>query len=99
MAVRWPAGCAMADAITGTIHAFLSFGAFNHPTMGMVSLASALIGAQTGEMQLAVAARLAHMDNADNGQSIAKLVNAADQNANSLANVAANIGTNLDVSA
>jgi hypothetical protein len=67
--------------------------------MGMVSLVSALIGAQTGEMQLAVAARLASMNNADNGQSIAKLVDAANQNANALANVAADIGTNLDVSA
>jgi hypothetical protein len=67
--------------------------------MGMVSLMSALIGAQTGEMQLAVAARLARMGNPDSGPSISQLVGAADQSANSLANVAANIGANLDVSA
>jgi hypothetical protein len=67
--------------------------------MGMVSLMSALIGAQTGEMQLAVAARLARMGNPDGGSSISQLVGAADQSANSLANVAANIGANLDISA
>ena len=67
--------------------------------MGMVSLISALIGAQTGEMQLAVAARLARMGNPDSGSSIAQLIGAADQSANSLPNVAENIGTNLDISA
>ncbi len=67
--------------------------------MGMVSLLSALIGAQTGEMQLAVAARLARMGNPDSGSSIAKLVGVADQSVNSLANVAGNIGANLDISA
>ena len=65
----------------------------------MVSLMSALIGAQTGEMQLAVAARLARMGNPDSGSSISQLVGAADQSANALANVAANIGTSLDISA
>ena len=69
------------------------------------SLISAFIGAQVGMLQLAVAARLANMDtgvaglDADNASSIAQLVGAADQSANSLANVAANIGTNLDISA
>ena len=67
--------------------------------MGMVSLLSALIGAQTGEMQLAVAARLARMGNPDSGSPIAQLVGAADRSASSLANVAENIGTNLDISA
>ncbi len=62
------------------------------------SLLSALVGAQTGMMQLAVAARLMRMD-ANQGQSIAKLVDAAQQSAAPLANVAAGIGTNLDVSA
>lgn len=67
--------------------------------MGMVSLISALIGAQTGEMQLAVAARLARTGNPDSGASIAQLTAAADGGVNSLANVAENIGTNLDISA
>lgn len=52
-------------------------------------------------MQLAVAARLLRTDpdNPDNGSSVAKLVDAAQQNFQSLANVAAGIGTNLDISA
>jgi len=67
--------------------------------MGMVSLISSLIGAQTGEMQLAVAARLARMGDPNNSSSISQLVGAADQSANSLANVAAGLGSNLDISA
>ncbi len=67
--------------------------------MDTTSLISAFIGAQVGEMQLAVAAQFARMDNANNGSSIAQLIGAADQSADSLANVTANIGTNLDVSA
>jgi hypothetical protein len=62
------------------------------------SLLTALMGAQTGMMQLAVAARLARM-NADQGSSVAKLIDAAQQSFSPLANVAAGIGTNLDVSA
>jgi hypothetical protein len=49
-------------------------------------------------IQLAVAVRIARMTNANMNGSIAQLVGAADQSANSLANVADNIGTNLDVS-
>ena len=64
----------------------------------MDSLLNAIVGAQAGMMQLAVAGRLMRMD-ANEGASIAKLIDAASQNANSLANVAENIGTNLDVSA
>ncbi len=64
----------------------------------MDSLLTAILGAETGMMQLAVAGRLARMD-ADQGTSIAKLIDAANQNANSLANVAETIGTHLDVSA
>jgi len=66
--------------------------------MDAVSLVSALIGAQTGMMQLAVAARLARM-NADQGSAIAQLVDAAQQSIDPLANVAAGIGTGLDISA
>jgi hypothetical protein len=62
------------------------------------SLITALMGAQTGMVQLAVAARLARM-NADQGSSVAKLIDAAQQNIDPLANVAAGLGTNLDVSA
>ena len=63
-----------------------------------LSLVTAIMGAQIGMMQLAVAARLARM-NADQGASVANLVNAAQQNFGPLANVAAGIGTNLDVTA
>ncbi|HZR61612.1 MAG TPA: hypothetical protein VFA80_11760 [Xanthobacteraceae bacterium] len=62
------------------------------------SLISAFLGAQTGMMQLAFAARFERM-NADQASSVAKLIDAAQQNFNSLANVAAGIGTNLNVSA
>ena len=61
------------------------------------SLISAFVGAQVGQMQLAVAARLARM-NADNASSVTQLLDAAQQNIAPLANVAAGIGTNLDVS-
>ena len=66
--------------------------------MDPTSLITALMGAQTGMVQLAVAARLARM-NADQGASIAKLIDAAQQNMKSLANVSAGIGSSLDVSA
>lgn len=62
------------------------------------SLITALMGAQTGMMQLAVAASLARMSE-DQGTSVVKLIAAAQQSFNPLANVATNIGTNLDVSA
>ncbi len=66
--------------------------------MDPTSLITAFMGAQTGMMQLAVAASLARM-NADEGASVVKLIDAAQQSIDPLANVAAGIGTNLDVSA
>jgi hypothetical protein len=63
-----------------------------------LSLVTAIMGAQTGMVQLAVAARLARM-NADQGAAVAKLVDAAQQSFDPLANVAAGIGTGLDVTA
>ncbi len=65
--------------------------------MDPTSLITALMGAQTGMVQLAVAARLERM-NADQGDSIVKLIDAAQQSIDPLANVAAGLGTNLDVS-
>jgi hypothetical protein len=61
------------------------------------SLISAFMGAQVGEMQLAVAARLARMHAPGMASPISQLVSAADQSANSLANAAAGIGTNVDM--
>ncbi len=66
--------------------------------MNPASIATAAIGAQAAMLQLAIAARLARM-NADMGSSIVKLIDAAQQNAKSLANVGAGIGANLDVTA
>jgi len=63
-----------------------------------MSLVTALMGAQTGMVQLAVAAKMARMDQQDSS-SVVKLIDAAQQSFAPLANVPANIGTNLDVSA
>lgn len=62
------------------------------------SLIATFLSAQTGMMQLAFAARFAGT-NADTASSVTKLIDAAQQNFNSLANVAAGIGTTLNVSA
>jgi hypothetical protein len=61
------------------------------------NLLTALIGSETGMMQLAFAARLASM-NSDNASSVTQLVGAAQQSFDSLASVAAGIGTNINVS-
>ena len=63
-----------------------------------MSLVTALVGAQTGTTQLAMASDMARMNQQDSS-SVVKLIDAAQQNISSLANVAAGIGTNLDVSA
>ena len=63
----------------------------------MESLATALIGARIGQVQMAVAAKLLRM-NADNAASIVKVIEAAQQNIDRLANVAAGVGGNLDIS-
>jgi hypothetical protein len=62
------------------------------------SLITAMMGAQTGLLQLAVAGRMLKMDT-ENAASTVKLIDAAQQNLNSLANVAPGVGTNLDISA
>ncbi len=66
--------------------------------MDMMSLVTALVGAQTGATQLAMAADMERM-NQQNSSSVVKLIDAAQQNISSLANVAAGVGTNLDVTA
>jgi hypothetical protein len=65
--------------------------------MDPAALATAFIGAQVGRVQLAVAAKLLQMD-AANEQSVVGLIDAAQQNMDRLANVAAGIGGNLDIS-
>jgi hypothetical protein len=62
------------------------------------SLASAFIAASLGQVQLAVAGKMLGME-LDAGRSAVKLIDAAQQSIDRLANVAAGIGTNLDVTA
>jgi hypothetical protein len=66
--------------------------------MDPTSLVAAMAAAQTIRAQLAAAAMLARM-NADNSASIVQVVNAAEQNMASLANVAAGVGRNVNISA
>jgi hypothetical protein len=65
--------------------------------MDPASLASALIGAQVGRAQLAVAGKLLQSDFV-NERSVVKLIDSAQQNMDRLANVAAGVGDNLDIS-
>ncbi|HEV8465433.1 MAG TPA: hypothetical protein VGQ63_10585 [Pseudolabrys sp.] len=65
--------------------------------MDPVSIATALVGAQMSGAQMAIAARMLRM-NADNAASIVQVLNAAQQNMASLANVASGIGQSLNIS-
>jgi hypothetical protein len=65
--------------------------------MDPVSIATALVGAQMSGAQMAVAARMLRM-NADNAASIVQVLDAAQQNMASLANVASGIGQSLNIS-
>jgi anthranilate phosphoribosyltransferase len=56
-----------------------------------------MVGAQMSQVQLAAAAMMMRM-NADNAESVVQLINAAQKNAASLANVAAGVGQNLNIS-
>ena len=66
--------------------------------MGLDALTSAVIGASIGRIQLAVAAKLLNI-NADTAASAVKVIDAAGQNFERLANVAAGLGTSIDISA
>jgi hypothetical protein len=63
-----------------------------------MSLVSAMLGAQAGNAQVALAAKFMR-ENADAASSIATMVDAAAQNAIAGANVGQGVGTNLDVTA
>ena len=65
--------------------------------MDPVSIATALVGAQMSGAQMAIAARMLRM-NADNAASIVQVLNAAQQNMASLANVASGVGQSLNIS-
>ena len=63
-----------------------------------LSVISALLGAQAGNTRLDMGVQLLRM-NADSERAIVQMISAAAQSANSLANVAAGTGTNLDITA
>ena len=67
--------------------------------MDVGALASALIGAQVGRAQMAVAARMLKMSEGDATNSALQLLNAAKRNMEHLANVLARIGQSVDISA
>jgi hypothetical protein len=64
-----------------------------------MSLVTAALGAQTGALQTKVAASIMKSNLDAEKSSVLTLLGAGDQSASSLANVAAGIGGNLDVSA
>jgi hypothetical protein len=64
--------------------------------MDPASLAAAFVAAGAGQFQLAVADKMLAM-NVDAGRSAVKLIDAARQNIDSLANVSAGTGDNLDI--
>ena len=65
--------------------------------MDVSSLAAAMVGAQVGRMQLAVAARMLKMS-FDDDAAVLQLLQAGQQSAVQLANAAAGLGQNLDIS-
>jgi hypothetical protein len=65
--------------------------------MDPTTLVAALVGARMGSVQMAMAAEMIRM-NAESAGSIAKVIAAAQQNMNSLANVTAGVGQALDIS-
>lgn len=65
--------------------------------MDVTALATAYAGAQTSQLQMAAAARMMKM-NADAQASIIQVIEAAQQNMQTVAATAAGIGENLDVS-
>jgi hypothetical protein len=67
--------------------------------MDMMAMVTGLLAAQAGKVQMQVAATIMK-SNADAEKSaVQTLLGAAQQNMSSLANVAAGIGGNLDISA
>jgi hypothetical protein len=65
--------------------------------MDVASLAAAMVGAQAGRLQLAAAAKMMKM-NADNAAAIVQVIEAAQKSLGQLAETAAGLGQNLDIS-
>lgn len=66
--------------------------------MDIASIAASFVAAQAAQLQTAAAAKMLRM-NAQASADTAKLLEAAQQNFNRLANVGAGIGGNLDITA
>ena len=66
--------------------------------MDTAAIASAFVGAKAAEVQMAFAAKMLKM-NADAAKSVVQVIEAAQENLNRLANVAAGVGGNIDISA
>ena len=65
--------------------------------MNPVSLVAAMAGAQSSGVQSAMAAKMLKM-NADAAASLAQMIDSVSQNLTSLANVAAGVGQNVNIS-
>jgi hypothetical protein len=66
--------------------------------MDVASLAAAMIGAQAGRTQMAVAAKIMKMS-INSEASVLQLLQAGQQSAGQLANAAAGLGQNVDIMA
>jgi len=64
--------------------------------MDPATIAAAMSGAQASQAQMALAAKMLRM-NADSGGMVAKIVESAQQNLKSLANVANGVGKNVNI--
>jgi hypothetical protein len=66
--------------------------------MEVSDVAAAMVGAQAADAQMTMAAKMLRM-NADAAGAVADMLDAAQQNLQSLANVAAGVGQNINISA
>ncbi len=66
--------------------------------MDDAAITTAFVGAQAARIQIAAAAKMMRM-NAQADRSIARLLEAARDNSRSLANLAAGVGANIDITA
>ena len=66
--------------------------------MDRASLATAMVDAQMSQVQMAIAAKMVRMS-ADSAASIVQLIDAAQKNMQSLANIAAGVGQNVNITA
>jgi hypothetical protein len=66
--------------------------------MDPASIAAALVASQMSNVQMAVAAEMLRI-NTDNASAIVQVLDAAQKNLQSLANVAEGVGRNLNISA